>query len=634
MADKKWRLGYGNEGRILSALESGILDGSDLIITKDTKRLAFVRPEDQSVVFTKSRLEQFNDLKAAEDYIATDASAYAGELISVLSNGKYKTYRLQKSGTGYELEDFESATGSKNCVQVLDSFPESGQEEGVIYIVGTTGKIWTGSEWRVIFEDIKTVEDNLKEYVQELVANLSTSTTAPGVVDSENPLPEDYKAGQMWRVAEAGEYCGQKCEVGDLIICVADYSAETASNDDFIVVQTNIDGAVTGPESSKDDELVVFSGVSGKALKNSGINLEELKKVIASAHEHTNKTQLDSFTKTQEELLKEVQDKISDLRTEISDRLIHLEPYVTETELIANGHDIIIERIDDTKNKATYFMNGVQKTIEFPTNFKVIGGSANDNCHSSSIVLNSGDVRIISGGSLGDGNVSKTTIVVNGGHVKSILGGGYATNENTGRANHVGKATIIINHCDKQIDQIFGGGFAYASVGESEIVVNDGDVNYLTSGGSNGFTSYGNVKILGGSVQVLQTVNRGIVGSADVTVEGGVVANAYIGVEPDEGEVMTTATGSIGHATYHLYGGTVQGLYAGANNAIKDFDTTGFVSGDYYSGVLADESQAQNLGLVKSIKETVDAETVEKAKAEAIASSKEYVNTLMTLTEF
>lgn len=634
MAEKKWRLGWGNEGNILSAIEAGILDGSDLIITKDTKRVAFVRPNDEGVLFTKSRLETFDNLSKAQEYASSDVSAYVGELISVLVNGKYKTYRLQEAESGYELEDIENQLDGRQCVQIVSEFPEYGQEEGVIYIVGTTGKIWNGSEWVTIFEDIQTTEEHLKQYVQELVTNLNT-VAAPSIIDNDNPLPEkDYKAGQSWRVAEDGIYCGHKCEIGDLIICVADFVDGQASDNDFIVVQANIDGAVTGTESSTDGEIVVFSGVSGKVLKNSGINIEALSNAISKVHEHSNKEQLDSFTKTQDELLDEVNSQIIELKEEFSERLIHNEPYVTETELIANGYDIIIEKVNDTTNKAMYFINGAQKFIEFPVNFKVIGGAMNDNCHSSSIVMNSGDVRILSGGSLGDGNVTTTTIVINGGKVRSILGGGYASIDNTGKPNHVGRAKIVINNADEQIDQVFGGGFGLSSVGESEIIINDGSINYLTSGGSNGLTSNGNVYVHGGTVQVLQSVNRGVVGTAEITVDGGCIVNAYAGVEPDDGDVMTTATGTFGHVEMHLLDGVIQGLHAGANNSIKDFEVNGLVSGYYNSNVLADESQGISLGLSHFMKEYVNLETVNQMKEEAITTSQEYVNSLMTLTEF
>ena len=106
MADKKWRLCYGNESDIVPSIEAGKLDGADLIITKDTKRVVFVRP-DKTVLFTKAKLETFDSIESANTYLTTE-SVYAGELISVLVHNKYKTYRVQESESGFVLEDIET----------------------------------------------------------------------------------------------------------------------------------------------------------------------------------------------------------------------------------------------------------------------------------------------------------------------------------------------------------------------------------------------------------------------------------------------------------------------------------------------------------------------------------------------
>lgn len=55
-------------------------------------------------------------------------------------------------------------------------------------------------------------------------------------------LPATHNTGWTYRVITAGTYAGVKCEVGDLIICIADGTA--ANNAHWTVAQTNIDGAV------------------------------------------------------------------------------------------------------------------------------------------------------------------------------------------------------------------------------------------------------------------------------------------------------------------------------------------------------------------------------------------------------
>lgn len=647
MAKKKYKLGWGDESKISSAISSGLLDGGDLVVTKDTKRIAFIDPSTESIHFLKSKLLSFDSVQDAKDYAASDKSAYVGELITVLVGGKQKTYRLQAAESGYTIEDIESGTsGSKQYVQVSDAFPTSGQEEGVIYIVGSVGKIWTGSEWKVIFEDISSIEEKLdkkanvenpdftgilsvngeevalKSYVEKLVAGVSSFTT--GKVNLTDGLPlTGYKAGQIWYITEDGTYAGQKCESGDLIICVNDCK-DAYSDDDFIVVQGNIDGAVTGVKSSADGELVIFSGVSGKSIKNSGINVDALEDAINKAHEHANKDILDSFTKTQDEILQESEDTISAVYEEVCNRLIHTEPYAEGNYLYANGHGLTVESVDENTNKAIYYLSGQKKEITFKTGGVIIGGAKNDNCHSSSIVMNSGNVAIIHGGSYGDGDVADVNIVVNGGTLEAIYGGGMPQVKESGYANHVGHARIIVNNVSGT-SQIFGGGYSYATVGTSEIIVNNGNFTYITAGGSNGYTSDSSVEVNGGTVQCVQGVNRGIVGRAKITINAGTITAVYAGVEPG-GE----ATGSFGHTELHLNGGTIQKLSKGLNNS-EDYDASTHVSGEYSANVVDAES-AQALGL--NLATQIVRSDVETAKTEAVDEAKKYVDSAITLIEF
>lgn len=84
-----------------------------------------------------------------------------------------------------------------------------------------------------------------------------------------------YEAGWVYRVVEAGTYAGQACEVGDLVIAIKDYAAATASNNDWTVAQTNIDGAVTSSATSTTDgQIVVFDGTTGNEIKNSAKSIE------------------------------------------------------------------------------------------------------------------------------------------------------------------------------------------------------------------------------------------------------------------------------------------------------------------------------------------------------------------------
>lgn len=93
-----------------------------------------------------------------------------------------------------------------------------------------------------------------------------------GIIDGEHPLPTTgYEVGHTYRVNAAGTYAGQKCEQGDLIICIAD--ALSTSTPHWTVAQTNIDGAVIGPASAVNNHVAIFDGANGKVIKDSGFTI-------------------------------------------------------------------------------------------------------------------------------------------------------------------------------------------------------------------------------------------------------------------------------------------------------------------------------------------------------------------------
>lgn len=278
----------------------------------------------------------------AETY-ASAANAYPGQVITAKVEDVYKAYILQPSEGGYQLKEVGANPSDLKQYVIVGTRPGSGQEEGVIYIDNNVGYIWNGTEWKKIFEDVSasiadfesrigeleteidlkaplanptftgtvTIEGSqaaTQDWVNTLIGQLNNGV--PGIVDgTDNPLPSTgYKAGQMWRVAEAGTYAGSECEVGDLIICLKDHADGSAGNSDFMVVQANIDGAVTGADSAVDGHIVVFNGSTGKVIKDSNVTIASLNDAISKAHEHTNKTQLDTYTRTQTELLSDAHD--------------------------------------------------------------------------------------------------------------------------------------------------------------------------------------------------------------------------------------------------------------------------------------------------------------------------------------
>lgn len=315
------------------------IDAKNLVVAAKVYSRGVALPLDASSVY--------ESLSEAQTY-AQNPIAYAGQIITVKENENYNAYILNGAAGSYTLTKVGlDASAVKNYVQVVTELPNSGQEQGVIYVNTTDNKgyIYNGTDFVTIFEDTtdlssavdaletevegkadlagatftgtvtlaadptQDLEAATKQYVDRLVAGINDFTV--GVVDSSTPLPAtDYQVGQTFRVAEAGTYAGVECEAGDLIIVIADY-ADTFKDSDFLVVQANVDGAVTGPDASTDANIVVFDGTTGRKIKDSSVTIASVSDAVAKAHEHANKTQLDSFTKTETELLGEVDSKIA-----------------------------------------------------------------------------------------------------------------------------------------------------------------------------------------------------------------------------------------------------------------------------------------------------------------------------------
>lgn len=327
----------------------------------------------------------------AETY-AKQPNAYAGQIITAKVNGKYKAFVLQGENGNCTLEAVGADPSALKQYVIVGTRPESGQQQGVIYIDTNVGYIWDGAKWVKVFEDVSAsitdfqkritkLESDInlkaniananftgtvklegkdlatKEYAESLVN--AAKSEVPIVIDEDHQFPsEAYKAGQKYVVALAGTYLGQKCEIGDLILIVKDYNVESASNADGIVLQSNIDGAVTSADPSAiEGEIVVMSGATGKVIKSSKVNISALNEAIAKAHEHANKDKLDTYTKTQGELLAaasvDAQSKVDKLKETVdgkADKAATLAGYGIEDAYTKTDIDGKLKVIKDNVN--------------------------------------------------------------------------------------------------------------------------------------------------------------------------------------------------------------------------------------------------------------------------------------------
>lgn len=146
----------------------------------------------------------------------------------------------------------------------------TGDSLGSGYAVETTLTNNTGAI--PLSNAVKSYVDNLFSTNDAMVFKGTVGSGGTYTVAAFNTLAL-YNAGDTFKVITAGTIRGKVCEVGDLLIATVD-RASGALDADWVVIQTNIDGAVTGPASAAHNSVALFNGTTGKIIKDSAISFE------------------------------------------------------------------------------------------------------------------------------------------------------------------------------------------------------------------------------------------------------------------------------------------------------------------------------------------------------------------------
>ena len=299
-----------------------------------------------------------------------------------------------------------------------------------------------------------------------------------------------------------------------------------------------------------------------------------------------------------------------DDKSEIIEDLLGMKPIKPTYDsargnLYCNGVGVIIED-SGTDNLIIYDLDtNTREEMHVPYETRIFGGGDGTKkpCSyaGSSIVMNSGQVKSIRGGGLGGCNVGSASIVVNGGKISSEIAAGGGNNQVTDDAtgNIVGYSSVVVNGGEALM--LYGGcATGMGRLGSADIEINDGDIKWVTAGGSNGTAGSVKVIINGGKFTVVQSVNRGSIGSSVITVNGGLVERLYGGGETED----TSVNGICGKSVLNILGGQVNKLASGTSNGVEKSD---FISGKYVSGVIGNEEIAVELNLkqVPTLEETI-----------------------------
>jgi hypothetical protein len=122
-------------------------------------------------------------------------------------------------------------------------------------------------------------QNAVKVYTDSILGN-ANALVYKGVIDcSTNPNYPAANAGEMYIVNAAGKIggvSGEVVEVGDMLICNNDATpsgTQASVGVYWNIIQKNINGAVSGPASSVNNNVAFFDGITGKIIKDSGLAL-------------------------------------------------------------------------------------------------------------------------------------------------------------------------------------------------------------------------------------------------------------------------------------------------------------------------------------------------------------------------
>lgn len=257
---------------------SGVVDAAKKIVDSTSERTNQLLVNDNATgadITTNNALWTANKIGIV---VGTKVDKEAGKVLSTNDYTTEEKNKLAGIAAGAEVNvqaDWAQTVDSADdfIKNKPTSLPADG---GNADTVGgkTVNDAETGASYLWTAEKVKSYADGL------LAANDAMSFK--GVVNTSTPLPsEGVHTGDTYKVGEAGTYAGQKCEVGDMIICVDDAGEGDAK---WQVIQTNIDGAVTSSAvTTSDGNIAVFDGTTGKLIKDGGATVASLQYTLPQA---------------------------------------------------------------------------------------------------------------------------------------------------------------------------------------------------------------------------------------------------------------------------------------------------------------------------------------------------------------
>ena len=236
-------------------------------------------------------------------------------------------------------------------------------------------------------------------------------------------------------------------------------------------------------------------------------------------------------------------------------------------------------------------------SITVPADVDIYAGGNGLECPAhypaTGLIIKSGSLKNVYGGSLGEGNVGFTNILINNGSVLTLTGGGQSVYKLKSHKNHVGKSHIILN--GGTVETMFAGSQGNGVVNQAVFNMNDGTINHLTAGGESGTTFLSELNINGGTIKKNQGVNRGHVGCITYNLTGGNIELFYAGGEPRIGSV----DGTYDHCRLFIDGTEFKYNPLPGTNNRKENNTyiSGYIAEYYITDLKINNNNIKNLNL-------------------------------------
>lgn len=179
------------------------IDSKNLLVQLKAFSRAGALPLDSS--------EVHESLAAAQTY-AKSAKAYAGQTVKALVDGAYVSYVLQPKGESLELVKVGvDASEVKVEVRVVDALPESGQEQGVLYINLTDhkGYIYNGSAFVQVFEQVDGLGESVADHESRIADAEGKLATIQGSAETDGSIAKSLADAKAYTDEREGVLQGK-----------------------------------------------------------------------------------------------------------------------------------------------------------------------------------------------------------------------------------------------------------------------------------------------------------------------------------------------------------------------------------------------------------------------------------------